>query len=139
MSTLQYGSTGLDQGSFGTHVVWKAKFLYHIPAGVPLDDAAVMMCGGMTVFTPFVRYNITATDCVGVIGVGGLGHLAIQFAAKMGCTVVVFSRTAEKEREAMALGATAFIATKGKINLDLAGRRINHLFVTSNVLPDWTP
>lgn len=98
------------------------------------------MCAGMTVFTPLVRYNVKPTDRVGVVGIGALGHLAIQFASKMGCDVVAFSQTAAKEAEAKELGASTFVTTGGKKDFKLEGKPIDHLLVTSSQLPDdWLP
>jgi len=94
------------------------------------------MCGGATVFHVLHSFNIKPTDRVGVIGVGGLGHLAIQFAAKMGCEVVVFSSTENKREEAMNLGAKQFVSIKGKGELNV-GKQIAHLIVTTSVPPDW--
>jgi D-arabinose 1-dehydrogenase-like Zn-dependent alcohol dehydrogenase len=94
------------------------------------------MCGGAIVFHVLCSFDIRSTDRVGVIGVGGLGHLAIQFAAKMGCEVVVFSSTENKKEEAMRLGASQFVATKGKAELDI-GKQIGHLIVTTSMPPDW--
>jgi len=82
-------------------------------------------------------YGARPTDRVGVIGVGGLGHLAIQFASKMGCEVVVFSGTDSKKEEAMKLGATEFYATKGITELKLS-QPIDRLLVTTSQQPDWT-
>jgi len=94
------------------------------------------MCGGATVFHVLRSFDIHSTDRVGVIGVGGLGHLAIQYAAKMGCEVVVFSSTENKKAEALSLGAKQFVATKGKDELDI-GKQIGHLIVTTSMPPDW--
>lgn len=82
---------------------------------------------------------MTAGDRVGILGVGGLGHLAIQFAAKMGCEVVVFSGTDSKKDEATKLGAHEFYATKGLKELQLkGGKGIDRLLVTSSVQVDWS-
>jgi len=94
------------------------------------------MCGGATVFHVLRSFGIGCTDRVGVVGVGGLGHLAIQFASKMGCEVVVFSATESKKEEAMKLGATQFIATQGQDKFDI-GKPLNHLLVTTSVPPEW--
>jgi len=94
------------------------------------------MCGGATVFNALYTYGIKPTDRVGVMGVGGLGHLAIQFAARMGCDVVVFSGTESKKDEATKLGAKEFIAMKGKDKIDI-GRKVDALLVTTSVSPDW--
>ncbi|KAI9813609.1 MAG: hypothetical protein M1827_003679 [Pycnora praestabilis] len=113
------------------------SFLFKIPAGIKPEDAAPLMCGGATVFNALSMYDVPPTDRVGVIGLGGLGHLATQFAAKMGCEVVVFSRTESKKEEAMKLGAKGFYATKGLKDLKLE-KPINHLLVTTSMQPDWS-
>lgn len=81
-----------------------------IPEEISNAEAAPLMCAGSAVFSPLHKFKVAPTDRVGVIGVGGLGHLAIQFAAKMGCQVVVSSGTQSKRAEALALGATEFYA-----------------------------
>jgi D-arabinose 1-dehydrogenase-like Zn-dependent alcohol dehydrogenase len=131
-----YGSANKDQGSFASHGVWREAFLFKIPDNMTDADAAPLMCGGATVFNALHTYNIKPTDRVGIIGVGGLGHLAIQFAAKMGCDVVVFSGSESKKDEAMKLGAREFIAMKDKTELDI-GRKLNALIVTTSFNPDW--
>ncbi|KAJ7690125.1 chaperonin 10-like protein [Mycena rosella] len=130
-----YGTANFDQGSFGTHAIWDASWLFKIPAGLAPEDAAPLMCGGAAVFG--VIYNIHPTDRVGVVGVGGLGHLAIQFLAKMGARAVVFSSTEAKRAEALQLGAAEFYVTKGVEALDI-GTPLDHLLVTTNSLPDWS-
>jgi D-arabinose 1-dehydrogenase-like Zn-dependent alcohol dehydrogenase len=102
------------------------------------EVAAPLMCGGATVFRALHSFGVRPTDRVGVIGVGGLGHLAIQFAAKMGCEVVVLSGTESKREEAMRLGANEFVATKGRDKLDdVITKPLNHLLVTTSFPPDW--
>jgi D-arabinose 1-dehydrogenase-like Zn-dependent alcohol dehydrogenase len=131
-----YGEANLDQGSFASHAVWKESFLFKLPDELSEVDAAPLMCGGATVFNALYTYGIKPTDRVGVMGVGGLGHLAIQFAARMGCDVVVFSGSDNKEEEAKKLGAKEFIAMKGKTELDVS-RKVDALLVTTSVNPDW--
>lgn len=129
-----YGYADLDQGSFGSHAVWREAFLFKIPDGITDQEAAPLMCGGATVFNALKMYNIQPTDRVGVMGVGGLGHLAIQFASKMGCDVIVFSGTESKKDEAIKLGATEFVAMKGRTELNI-GRKLDALLVTTSVQP----
>lgn len=129
-----FGYANLDQGSFAHYSIWKADYIFAIPDSIPREFAAPLMCGGATVFN--VLKFAKSTDRVGVIGVGGLGHLAIQFAAKMGCEVTVFSSTDSKKDEAMMLGATEFIATKGVSELAVS-RPIDQLLVTTSVQPNW--
>lgn len=134
-----YMEADTDQGSMASHGVWREAFLFRIPDNMSDKEAAPLMCGGATVFTALHKYNIKPTDVVGVIGVGGLGHLAIQFAAKMGCDVAVFSGTDSKKEEATKLGATHFFATKGvKALKDVVGDlELNFLLVTASVGVDW--
>jgi len=95
------------------------------------------MCGGATVYHALRSFGIRPYDRVGVVGIGGLGHLAIQYAAKMGCEVVVFSTSESKKEEAMALGAHQFVSTGGKDSYDI-GDRIAHLLITTSMPPDWS-
>ncbi|KAI9739065.1 MAG: hypothetical protein M1834_007277 [Cirrosporium novae-zelandiae] len=134
-----FGSSDQDIGSLATGVVWDEKFLFHIPEAMASEYAAPLMCAGATVYSCFKEYNIRETDTVGVIGIGGLGHLALQFADKLGCQVVAFSRTDNKKTEAMSFGATKFAATADGADLQkqLGDTRINHLIVTTEVQPNW--
>ena len=131
-----YGYANHDQGSFSSKAIWKADYIYSIPSSIPREYAAPLMCGGATVFNALHSFNAKTTDRVGIIGVGGLGHLAIQFASKMGYQVVVFSSTDSKKDEALKLGADEFIATKGAKELRVSGT-IDHLLVTTSFQPDW--
>ncbi|KAF3059491.1 alcohol dehydrogenase [Daldinia childiae] len=131
-----YGFADRDQGSFASHAIWREAFLFKIPDGMTDEDAAPMQCGGATVFNALHAYNTTQTETVGVMGVGGLGHLAIQFAAKMGCRVVVLSGTDSKKDEAMRLGAHEFIATKDVKELKVS-QPLNRLLVCTSAQPNW--
>ena len=131
-----YGAADLDQGSFGSHAVWREAFLFKIPDNVTNEDAGPLMCGGSTVWNALHVSQVRPTARVGIVGIGGLGHLAIQFAAKMGCQVVVFSGTDSKKDEAMKLGASEFYATKGVKELNVS-KPIDNLLVTTSSQPDW--
>ncbi|KAJ7628814.1 putative NADP-dependent alcohol dehydrogenase C 2 [Roridomyces roridus] len=130
-----YGYANKDQGSFGTHAIWDASWLFKIPKEIAPEHAAPLMCAGATVFAIIDSYNIRPTDRVGVVGIGGLGHLAIQFLAKIGGRVVVFSNTEAKREEAMKLGAAEFYPTTGVQKLDI-GVTLDHLIITANLVPD---
>ncbi len=94
------------------------------------------MCAGAKVFNALNGHNVKAYHRVGILGVGGLGHLAIQFASKMGCEVVVFSTTASKKAEALQFGAREFY-TAAELEATENIRPIDHLLVTTNTLPNW--
>ncbi|KAI5359067.1 putative alcohol dehydrogenase, zinc-type, GroES-like superfamily, NAD(P)-binding domain superfamily [Septoria linicola] len=131
-----YGMADLDQGSFASHAVWREAFLFKIPDTISDEAAAPLMCGGATVFNALHQYNVQSTETVGIMGVGGLGHLAIQFAAKMGTNVIVLSGSDKKKDEALRLGAQEFIATKDVKEIK-PSRPINRLLVTTSAQPDW--
>jgi D-arabinose 1-dehydrogenase-like Zn-dependent alcohol dehydrogenase len=131
----EFISHDVDEGSFASHVVWDADALYLLPEGLDSAHAGPLMCGGATVWGALAEYDVKSTDRVGVIGIGGLGHLGIQFAAKMGCEVVAFSGTESKREEAMQFGAKEFYATKG-VKEFTGIRKLNHLLITTSELPD---
>ncbi|KAK7037276.1 hypothetical protein VNI00_011267 [Paramarasmius palmivorus] len=128
-----FASDNTDQGSFSNLSVRKEEWLFVIPDGLKSEHAAPLMCAGATVFTPLIDH-VKPIDRIGIVGIGGLGHLAIQFASKMGCDVVVFSSSESKREEALALGASEFYATKGVTNLaDLGLKKpLKHLLLTNS-------
>lgn len=131
-----YASADLDQGSFASHAVWREAFLFPLPDGLSDEAAAPLMCGGATVWSALTSYGVRPTETVGVFGVGGLGHLAIQFCAKFGCRVVVLSGSDRKRAEATRLGAHEFVATKGAKEIKVA-HKLDRLLVTTSAQPDW--
>ncbi|KAH6654873.1 chaperonin 10-like protein [Truncatella angustata] len=131
-----YASADLDQGSFASHAIWREAFLFKIPDALSDEAAAPLQCGGATVWNALRAYNAQPVETVGIMGVGGLGHLAIQFAAKMGCRVVVLSGSDRKKDEALKLGAHEFVATKDAKQLKVS-HPLNRLLVTTSAQPDW--
>lgn len=131
----RFGSSNQDQGCFGTAVAWDISALYKIPDGISSEDAGPLMCAGGTVWSPLHTSGVRPGDRVGIIGVGGLGHLAIQFASKMGMDAVVFSTTAAKKQEALGFGATEFYTAA---DLEKPGNiePVDILMITSSVMPD---
>lgn len=132
---IAFGSGNLDQGCFGTAVAWDVSCLFKIPDEIPSEFAAPLMCGGTTVWAPLTDFNLKPGTRVGVLGVGGLGHLAIQFASKMGLEVVVFSGTESKKQQAFELGASEFHIASGPGSLDKV-EKIGALLITASFVPD---
>lgn len=104
----------VTQGGYANYIRGHEHFIFPIPEELKLEEAAPLMCAGLTVYSPLVRAlgNDAKGKTVGVIGIGGLGHLAIQFAKAMGATVIAFSRSSAKRKEALQMGANDLIATQ---------------------------
>jgi D-arabinose 1-dehydrogenase-like Zn-dependent alcohol dehydrogenase len=87
-----YGVSEFDRGSFATHTIWKDSFLFHIPDGMDSADAAPLMCAGATVFNAIHAHGVEPAHRVGIVGVGGLGHLCIMvcfaFASFIFCLLI---------------------------------------------------
>lgn len=96
-------------GGFADRIVIDSHFVYPIPQNLSPAEAAPLLCGGITVYSPFKIYNIQAPQSVAVLGIGGLGHLALQFARAFGCDVTAISSSPDKEAEAKKFGAHHFM------------------------------
>ncbi len=96
-------------GGFSSSVIADYRFAYPIPASMPSEHAAVLMCAGLTVYSAFKKHLISPQQKVGILGVGGLGHLAIQFAHAFGCEVTAISSSPDKKEQALGFGAVRFI------------------------------
>lgn len=104
----------VTQGGYANFAIANENFVFPIPDEIPSSVAAPMMCAGLTVFSPMVRnfgYDLTGKK-IGILGIGGLGHLAIQFARALGAEVTAISRSSKKKEDALDLGAIDYIATR---------------------------
>ena len=114
-STFTYNGTDKDgsttYGGYSTQIVVNQDFVVRIPDGLPLDAAAPLLCAGITTYSPLRHFGVKAGTKVGIVGLGGLGHMAVKIAHAMGAHVTVLSHSAGKEADALRLGADAFIVT----------------------------
>lgn len=99
-------------GGYAKQIVVDENYVLKIPANLPLDKAAPLLCAGITTYSPLRHWKIKAGDKVAVIGLGGLGHMAIKLAAAMGAEVTVLSHTDKKKADALRFGAKNFINEK---------------------------
>jgi alcohol/geraniol dehydrogenase (NADP+) len=119
-------------GGFSTSVAVDEGFAYPLPEGMPSEVAAVLMCAGVTVYTALRKHFTAPSKCIGIIGIGGLGHLAIQFARGMGYEVTALSSSPHKQAQALALGAERFIAVTDLQALREAAYYFDLLLVTAH-------
>ncbi len=100
------------QGGYSTHIVVTEDFALHIPDGIELDAAAPLLCAGITTYSPLHHWNAGPGKKVAIVGMGGLGHMAVKIAHAMGAEVTVLSQTLNKEEDGLAFGAEEYYATK---------------------------
>ncbi|WP_405885299.1 NAD(P)-dependent alcohol dehydrogenase [Streptomyces sp. NBC_01136] len=125
-NTLTYGSIDTDgtltQGGYSTHVVVTEDFVVTIPEGIGLDEAAPLLCAGITTYAPLRRWGAGPGKKVAVIGLGGLGHMAVKIAHAMGAEVTVLSQSLKKVDDGLRLGADHYYATSDPVTFEqLAG------------------
>ena len=110
------------RGGYSDKIVVDHRYVLQIPAGQPLERVAPLLCAGITTYAPLKRAKIKRGSKVGIVGLGGLGHVAVKIAAAMGANVTVFSTSEKKRDDAKRLGAKNFVVTKDPKALEpLAG------------------
>ena len=124
-------------GGFASSVTVDGRFAYPLPAAMAPEVAAVLMCAGISVFSPLTAYAARPGQKVGIHGVGGLGHLAIQFAHALGCEVTALSSSPTKEREALAFGADHFVVTGDRARMRPIDYAFDLVLCTAHGELDW--
>jgi len=125
-------------GGFADRVTAHEMWLQPLPAGLDALKSGPLFCGGITVFSPIVVCGVQPSDRVAVIGIGGLGHLAIQFLHHWGCEVTAFTSTPGKAEELKRLGAHQVASLKNEAELDKMAGSFDFILVTVNVSLDWS-
>ena len=124
-------------GGFASHVRAHKNWVVPIPDHLESTAVGPLLCGGATVFNAMVQHQVKATDRVGVVGFGGLGHLAVSFLSAWGCEVTVFSSSANKESKARELGAAHFVNSRDKEALAALANTYDFIMSTVNVELQW--
>ena len=114
-----------------------ARFAVKLPDALECRAAAPLLCGGITVYSPMRSSGVSPASRVGVIGIGGLGHLALQFARAFGAEVTAFSTSPAKEEEALALGAHRFVHPRDSKALKAVEGSQDLILSTINAAQDW--
>ena len=142
--TLTYGSPDRIDGSntmggYSSSIVVSEHFVVTIPEKLNLAAAAPILCAGITTYSPLKHYGVKAGDKVGVLGMGGLGHMGIKFAKAMGAEVTLFTRSASKADEARRQGADHVIVSTDAGQMKAAAGRFDFLLDTIPVQHDLNP
>ena len=124
-------------GGFADRVRAHWQWVFPLPEALDEQTAGPLLCGGTTVFAPFYEYDISPTQHVGIVGIGGLGHLALKFAKAWGCEVTAFTSTDAKAQEARSFGAHHVVNSRDREALRARARTLDFLLVTVNVPLDW--
>lgn len=124
-------------GGFADYVRGHWSWAVPLPDVIDMGKAGPLLCGGITVFSPIMLAGVNPTDLVGVIGIGGLGHLAIKFLKHWGCEVIAFSSNPDKKQEILDMGASRVIDSTSPEALESITGRLNFIINTTNVTLDW--
>ncbi len=124
-------------GGYADKIRVNSRFAIPIPPSLESENAAPLMCGGITVYSPLRNHGVRPSSRVGVIGIGGLGHIGIQFAKAFGAEVTAFSTSKDKEAEARKLGAHHFVNTRDTGALKKVAGSFDLLLSTVSADQDW--
>lgn len=128
--------TGITQGGYANNIVVKERFAIRIPATMKLQDAACLLCAGITTYSPMIRHSVKRGDRVGIAGIGGLGHLAVKLAAAQGAEVYAFTTSPTKVRDIRAFGAKEVIVVASPETLKRYNGTLDYMVSTIPVAYD---
>src|SRR5690554_2303208 len=142
--TLTYGSADrisgeITHGGYSKHIVVREEFVLRIPENLDLALAAPLLCAGITTYSPLREWNVGPGSRVAVVGMGGLGHMAIKLAVGLGAHVTVISTSPKKEADAKQLGAHAFLVSKDEEAMHIAASSFDLIIDTVPVNHDLNP
>ncbi len=124
-------------GGYSTRITVDQGYVLRIPESLPLDRAAPLLCAGITTYSPLRHYGLKAGDTLAVVGLGGLGHMAVKFGKALGAEVTVLSTSPSKQKDALALGATHFAATSNKDTFRTLANRFDFIIDTVSAPHDY--
>ncbi|MEN0106599.1 MAG: NAD(P)-dependent alcohol dehydrogenase, partial [Pseudomonas sp.] len=126
-------------GGYSKHLVVREEFVLRVPAALDLAKAAPLLCAGITTYSPLRTWNVGPGSRVGVIGLGGLGHMAVKLAAGMGAQVTVLSRSPDKQADALELGADNLLVSSDQAAMKKAASSFDLIIDTVPVRHDVSP
>jgi len=143
-AAFTYNGTELDgktptYGGYASHIVVRDGYALKIKKGQPLERIAPLLCAGITTYAPLKRFGTKKGSKVGVVGLGGLGHMAVKLAKAMGAEVTVFSTSPNKEADAKKLGAKHFVITRDPQNFAKVAGKLDLIVNTVSAKHDFSP
>jgi len=129
----------LNHGGYSDHIIVREEFVLSIPEALDISKAAPLLCAGITTYSPLRHNGVKAGDKVGVIGMGGLGHMGVKFAKALGAEVTIFTRSESKVSEAKQQGADHVIVSTDDAQMQAAASSFDYLLDTIPVQHDLNP
>jgi len=127
----------ITQGGYSTKIVVDERFTLKVPPKMSPEKTAPLLCAGITTYSPLRRFGVGAGQKVAVVGLGGLGHMAVKFAAAFGAEVTVLSTSASKKADSLRLGAHDFVLTTDDQQVKQAGGRFHFILDTLSASHDY--
>ncbi len=140
--TATYGSKDrvdgtITQGGYSKHIVVREEFVVKVSDKLDISKAAPILCAGITTYSPLKKWNVGKGTRVGVVGLGGLGHMGVKLAVAMGAEVTVISRSNDKEKEAKAMGAKGILSSSDPEAMKKAANSFDFILDTIPVKHDF--
>lgn len=122
--------SGISQGGYSNNIVVRDHFAVHIPESISFEEAAPLLCAGITTYSPIMKFDIKKGDKVGVAGIGGLGHVAVKLAVSKGAEVYAFTTSPDKVKDILGFGAKEAIVVDDLSKLQAYGRQLDYMIST---------
>jgi uncharacterized zinc-type alcohol dehydrogenase-like protein len=136
-SGLEKDGKTVTQGGYSSKIVVDERFVLKVSSKQPAEQQAPLLCAGITTYSPLRRFKVGAGQKVAVVGLGGLGHMGVKFAAAMGAEVTVLSTSASKKADALRLGAHDFVLTTDETQVKRAGNQFHFILDTLSAAHDY--
>jgi len=134
----RYDDGSVSYGGYSKHIRVDATWVFSIPENLPTDSVAPLLCAGVTTFTPLHRYGYGKGHKIGILGIGGLGHMALKWSKALGCEVTAISSSSSKEKDSISLGAHHFICSSNKEAMLAAKNSFDAILSTVSGSINWS-
>ena len=136
-SSLEKDGKTVTQGGYSTKIVVDESYTLKLPSGMPLESAAPLLCAGITTYSPLRHWKVGKGQKVAIVGLGGLGHMGVKFAASLGAEVTVLSTSPSKKSDSTRLGASDFLVTTDSAQVAKAANRFDFILDTLSASHDY--